>query len=170
MHSPLHTWLAREHIRLEALLGRSVRDDGTFEAEPFEEFRAGLLRHIAIEEKVLLPDAALRRGAPLPDAQRLREDHSALSMLVIPTPSADTVREIRSILQPHNELEEGPGGIYEAFDALAGDDASALLLRAQAVPPVRLPPHRDYPPCIRSAALALELSRAGKRAAPRTQR
>ena len=45
--------------------------------EAYDLFRRGLLRHIAMEEKVLLPEARrLRGGSPLAIAVRLRADHA----------------------------------------------------------------------------------------------
>jgi hypothetical protein len=78
MHGPLHDLLTADHARLEALLSRATKDPAHFDHEAFEEFRSGLLRHIAIEEKILLPDARRRRnGESLPLSERLRIDHGA---------------------------------------------------------------------------------------------
>ncbi|HZY04220.1 MAG TPA: hemerythrin domain-containing protein, partial [Anaeromyxobacteraceae bacterium] len=55
MPGPLTAWFAADHRRLDALLSRSVADPEAFDLETFEAFRAGLLKHIALEEKILLP-------------------------------------------------------------------------------------------------------------------
>jgi hypothetical protein len=53
-------------------LARAQRHDGTIDTEVYAEFRQGLLRHIAMEEKILLPYAkGKRRGEALPIAATL---------------------------------------------------------------------------------------------------
>ncbi len=152
----LSQYMAADHARLEALLERSVADPDRFDAASFEEFRAGLLRHISIEEKILLADARRRRGGePLPVAKLLRVEHGALASLLVPTPDHALVAEIRTLLRSHDAREEGPGGLYEACERLAGDEASALLERARKAPAVPVAAHFDGPGAKRTAAGAL---------------
>jgi hypothetical protein len=159
MAGPLSTWFAADHARLEELLRRSASDPGAFDREAFAEFRAGLLRHIALEEKFLLPRIrAARGGAPLPEARRLRVDHGAIASLLVPTPGVAIVAELRSILGPHNAIEEQPGGLYAAADALLAPEAAALLERIEAYPPVKLAAHNDGPTVCRTAEEALRRS------------
>jgi Hemerythrin HHE cation binding domain len=156
---PLTAWFAEDHARLDALLRRSVADSGTFGHEAFEAFRGGLLRHIALEEKILLPAARRARGGePLPMARRLRVDHGAIASLLVPTPDAGIVDELRSILEPHNAAEEEPGGLYQACDQLLADESAALLQRIQAYPPVKVARHHDGPGIYRTAEEALRAS------------
>ena len=148
--------MAAQHERLEALLERSAADPARFDLAAFEEFRAGLLRHIGIEEKILLVDARRRRGGePLPVARQLRVEHGALASLLVPTPDHALVAEIRALLRPHDAREEGPGGLYETCEQLAGDDLSELLERVRKAP--RVPPaaHFDGVGAQRTAAGAL---------------
>src|SRR5512136_2328395 len=127
MAGPLTTWFAADHERLDALLRRSVADPRAFDHDVFEAFRGGLLRHIALEEKFLLPGARkARRGEPLPFARRLRVDHGAIASLLVPTPDAQIVGELRSILEPHNAVEEEPGGLYETCDDLLAAQLEGL--------------------------------------------
>lgn len=99
-----------------------------------------------MEEKVLLPEARRRRqGEPLPIAKQLRADHAALAALLVPTPTRAIITAIREILDGHNQLEEGPAGVYETFEELAGAEAGALLGRLRAVPEVPVAPHFDGP-------------------------
>ena len=42
-------------------------------------------------------------------------------------------------------LEEGPGGIYDLCEQLAGDDVASQLARAHAIPTVRVSQHLDEP-------------------------
>lgn len=159
MAGPLTAWFAKDHARLDALLRLSVADPGAFDVEAFEAFRAGLLRHIAWEEKILLPAARrVRNGAPLPQARHLRVDHGAIASLLVPTPDATIVAELRSILEPHNAAEEEAGGLYQACDDLLAADASTLLEQVGAYPPVKVAGHRDGPGVYRTATEALRAS------------
>lgn len=153
---PVHRYMTADHARLEALLTQAVADPARFDHDAFEQFRAGLLRHIGVEEKILLRDARERRGGePLPIAARLRRDHGALAALMVPTPDAALVAEVRSILRAHDPLEEEPGGLYELCDLLAGHEAELLAARARGAPDVPLAPHQDGPRVHRRAATAL---------------
>jgi len=146
LKGPLTKFLAGDHARLDALLRRAVANPALVDRSAYEEFRAGLLRHIAMEEKVLLPDARRRRGGdPLPVARQLRADHAALASLLVPTPTSAIVDTIRGILDSHNQLEEGPDGLYAICEQLAGSEVEDLAARAQAVPEVPVAPHFDGP-------------------------
>lgn len=157
---PVSRFLAQDHERLDALLARAVREPGALDLAAFDAFRAGLLRHIAIEEKLLFPAVrAARAGEPHPDWRRLRIDHGALTSLLVPPPSEALVAEIRSILDPHNAVEESPGAPYESCDALLGpEEASALVERMRTYPPVKVAPYRDGPRVLRRAEDALRVS------------
>ena len=102
------------------------------------EFRGGLFRHIGLEEKILLPEARRRRGGePLPEAARLREDHSLLVILLVPPPSPEITAVIDKLLGEHNRLEEGDDGMYAHCEALGDVDAIAERLRAAPETPQR---------------------------------
>jgi hypothetical protein len=79
----------------------------------------------------------------------------------MPTPTADIVATIRDILEDHNALEEGPAGLYEICDDLAGSEAEPLLADLQAAPEVSVMPHSDSPAVMNAVRRALE--RAGYR-------
>jgi hypothetical protein len=152
--------LAADHARLDALLERAVEEPGAVDLEAFGAFRAGLLRHIGIEEKILFPALREARGGEAhPDWMRLRIDHGALTSLLVPSPTPELVREIRSILVPHNALEEGgDGAVYAGCDELLRERAEGLVERMRAYPPVRVAPYRDGPRVLRRAEDALRLS------------
>jgi hypothetical protein len=140
----LHDYLAQDHAELETLLERAVADFSAPDLAAFDAFRARLLRHIAIEEKVLFPDARRRRGGePLPMVAQLRLDHAAIAGILAVAPRPDLIGELRRLLAAHNPLEEGESGLYVACERLAGDDVTALLARARAMPAVPLSP---FPP------------------------
>lgn len=146
MPGPLHELLQQDHARLDDLLHRAERSPGAVDLEAYESFRAGLARHIAMEERVLLPEARrLRGGEPLPIAKQLRADHAALASLLVPTPTPEVVAAIREILEEHNPLEEGPGGLYEFCESLVGDQVDSLIARLQATPAVPMAQHFDGP-------------------------
>ncbi len=156
---PIHALLSEDHVRLESLLDRATAGPGELDPAPFEEFRAGILRHIAQEEKILLPAARRANGGtPLSMARRLRVDHGAIAMLLVPTPDREIVREIRSILVAHNPIEEGPDGLYELCDRLLVGQVEAVLEHLRSYPPVKLAPHYDGPAVCRRAEDALRIS------------
>jgi hypothetical protein len=141
---PIHQLLADDHARLDELLRRATAMPGVIDSVAYEPFRAGLLRHIAMEEKVLFVEAKQRRdGEPLPLAKQLHADHAALAALLVPTPTPELLATIRDILDEHNVLEEQPGGLYEICDQLVGADAARVLARLHAVPAVRVSQHVD---------------------------
>lgn len=159
---PIHEFLTRDHQRLDALLRQSIAEPAKIDMAPYEEFRRGLLRHIAMEEKVLIPEAKRVRGGEAPAvAKQLRADHSALAALLVPTPTHEIVRAIQDILEAHNPLEEDPGGLYDVCEELAGEGAGDLLARIEAVPEVPTAAHFDGPRVHEHIANLLR-ARAGK--------
>ena len=137
----IHDLLAADHRRLEGLLERADRD-----ADAYVAFRGGLLRHIGMEEKILLPAARRANGGqPLAEAARLRRDHGKLAALLVPSPRPDLLAEIRAILEPHDAIEEGPDGVYAACERLIGADEQAVYDALVAAPAVPLAPHFDGP-------------------------
>ena len=146
MSGLLHQFLQADHERLDTLLRRSVTASPAIDVEAYELFRGGLLRHIAMEEKVLLPAARrLRGGVALPIAKQLRADHAALASLLVPTPTREIMIAIQSVLTEHNPLEEGPGGMYDSCEQLLGSELNALIARLRAIPEVPLARHFDGP-------------------------
>jgi len=142
MQGPIHRYLAADHDRLDELFHRASADTRNIDLESYRLFREGLLRHIGMEENVLLPEAQRRGGGvPLAVADRIRRDHGALAALMVPPPSRSIINTIRAILLVHNALEEQEGGLYQECEQLVGAEAEALLERLKAVPP---PPLRGF--------------------------
>jgi hypothetical protein len=157
---PITDFLVKDHGRLEALLHSAVAQAGAVEQGTYDQFRAGLLRHIGMEEKILLPAAQrLRGGEPLSIAAKLRLDHGAIASLLMPPPSEAVIATIRAVLKVHNTIEEGPGGLYETCDELAGSEAAQLLAKLQAAPELAVLPCSDSPFVMPAVRRALE--RAG---------
>ena len=93
--------MTSEHASLDRLLAEAER--GSVEAD--REFRQRLLRHIRIEERLLLPMAERKRGGePLPLAARLRLDHGALAALMMLPPSRGTFRAVSAVLKAHKSV------------------------------------------------------------------
>ncbi len=156
----IYRYLADDHARLDDALRRATREPDKIDPSAYAEFRAGLLRHIGMEEKILLPMArAARGGEPLPIASKLRLDHGALTALLVPTPTPAIVSAIRTILAAHNPLEEGQGGVYEQCEQLAAAKADEVLQRLETAPAVKVLPHVDTPFVMEVARRALQ--RAG---------
>jgi hypothetical protein len=162
---PIARLLMADHERLDALLRRAFATPGAIDHEAYAAFRRGLLRHIGMEEKILLPAAQRARGGePLPCAARLRLDHGALAALLVLPPRGAIGNAIRAILERHNALEEGPEGAYAACERLAGPEADALLAALIAAPEVPVSPNVDGPLVV--DAMRRALVRAGYDPAP----
>lgn len=155
---PIGRFLTADHERLDALLARSLAAEAV-DLEPFGTFREGLLRHIGMEETILLPALQGIPGAPLDLANKLRLDHAALANLFMPRPTPEIVRAVRFILTRHNPLEEQSGGFYEACDRLLAAQADELTDRMRKAPEVPLRDYSDRPQALAAAKRALE--RAG---------
>lgn len=161
---PLAKYMHDDHARIDALLDQAVAEPRRFDHAAYGRARALLLRHIGIEEKILLPDAKRRRGGePLSVAKILRREHSAIASLLVPTPDHALVAELRTLLEMHNAREEGPGGLYEVCGALAGEEASALLEAARAAKEVPAARYFDGERATRTAKEALARAVAAHR-------
>ncbi len=157
--SLLTSFLSSDHDRLEELLQRALDSGDPVTSPDFAAFRAALLRHIGIEETIVFPAIArYQGGTPSPDAARLRADHGAIASLLVAEPTPAIFRMLRHILDGHNALEESPDGVYARIDALAGEEASALLSRIHAHPEV------PVLPCKPLDAVRAPLRRAVERA------
>ena len=156
---PITDFLVKDHGRLEALLQSAVAQVGSVDQGLYDQFRAGLLRHIGMEEKILLPAAQrLRGGEPLPIASKLRLDHGAIASLLMPPPTATIIATIRAVLKVHNTIEEGPGGLYEICEELASSEAAHLLAKLHAASELAVLP------CSESSAVMPAVKRAMERA------
>ena len=160
MNGPLHRFFAADHRRLDVLLRRSVAAPDKVDLESFGEFRAGLLKHIGMEERVLFPAAREAQGEPLALAARLRVDHGAIAALLVPTPTPALVAEILTVLGPHNRREEEPGGVYDVCDeALGPAKAEHLVQELRGFPEVPLKAYNDGPAVLAHIEATVELAR-----------
>jgi hypothetical protein len=164
MPSRLEDLMLGDHERLDGLL-RAAGAGPTIDVGPYEAFRGGLLRHIGIEEKILIPFARGRNPEVPALARQLRLDHGAIAALLVPTPTPGLVAQLQAVLAQHNSLEEGEGGLYEICAQLARGDASegALVASILDAPAVPLAAHYDG---ARAFASIERLLRAAGRIAP----
>ena len=160
MPGVLYRYLSDDHDRLDGLLQRAMAKPGVIDMEPYAEFRSGLLRHIGMEEKIVLPAIArLQGGRQASNAERLRLDHGALVALLVPPPTASIILTVSSILQVHNDLEEQEGGLYQLFEQLAGPETEKMLEQLKAAPAVPVLPHNEQPGVLEATRRAV--ARAG---------
>jgi len=160
MEELIKQYLESDHARIEDALRRASMTGDAVDPTAYLEFRGALLRHIGMEEKILLPLARFANaGKPVLGAEQLHLDHGALAALLVPAPTRAIVRAIRSILEKHNEIEEGPAGTYAECEQLFRADATGILRRLKATPPVAMAPYSDSP--IAMDSLRLALKRAG---------
>ena len=121
-----------DHRRLRELL----------RAGELEAFRGGLLRHIGLEEKILLPALRAAGADPAALAKTLHADHGILATLLVPTPTPEITSAIIALLDVHDVLEEDAGGLYELCDAKLDP---TLVARMESVREPPLAPHFDGP-------------------------
>ena len=160
MPGVLYQYLADDHERLDSLFRRAVAKPGEIEAESYHEFRNGLLRHIAMEEKIVLPSIARWQGGKKATiAERLRLDHGALVALLAPPPTPSIMLTIRSILEAHNRLEEQGSGLYKLLEDMAGLETEQILAQLKSAPPVAVLPNNEKPEVLNAAKKAV--ARAG---------
>ena len=160
MSGQLCRFLADDHARLDALLERAIAPSDDIDRAAHTKFRTGLLKHISMEEKILLPAARRARGGEsLPLAAKLRLDHGALAALLVPTPTPVIIATLRTILAVHNAIEEGPEGVYARCEQLVGAEADTLFAQLRAAPEVPVAQHADGPRV--SDAICRALTRAG---------
>ena len=160
MHGVLYQYLSGDHDRLDSLLERAVAKAGVIDMERYSEFRKGLLRHISMEEKIVLPAIAKWQGGRKSAiAERLRLDHGAIVSLLVPPPNPSIILTLRSIFAVHNPLEEQQGGFYQLFETLAGPETERMLAELKAAPAVLVLPHNEQPDILEVTKRAV--SRAG---------
>ena len=137
--------LSDDHDRLDALLRRAEGADQGVELPSYEAFRKGLLKHVGMEEMILLPAAKSASGGAAALAAKARLDHGALTALLVPAPTPAILDAIRAVLGPHNELEERCGGLYEQCEQALGSALPGVLRAlelARDIPPAA---HADGP-------------------------
>ena len=160
MRGVLYQYLSSDHDGLDALLERAAAKPGEIDLEAYAEFRKRLLRHISIEEKIVLPAIAKwQSGRKAAVADRLHLDHAAIVSLMVPPPDRSIILTLKSVFAVHNPLEENNGGLYDVLETLAGPETEKMLAQLKAAPDVSVLPHNPKPELLVLAKEAL--ARAG---------
>lgn len=146
---PITAYLCEDHQRLDGYLAAACATGGsprtcTVDVSAYDQFRAGLLRHIGLEEKILLPAIQRLCGAPWPQAARLRLDHAAIAILLVPTPTAAIIATLRQIMTAHNVYEEAPDGLYATADRVLASESTAIVTALHATPVPHVLPFSDH--------------------------
>ena len=147
-------YLLADHREIEAGLSRARA--GAFDLDAFTAMRRRLLRHIAVEEKILFPAVRAADPAALFDARELKLEHAAIGSLLVPVPDLALAGEIAGLLARHDEREESAGGVYARCEAAIGEASFELAERARAFPEVRASADLDRPGLRRTAREALD--------------
>lgn len=147
MNKPLHQFFTEDHERIEGLLEQAITDPDQIDLERYRKFRIGLLTHIKMEENILFPAAKKANGGkPLPNFQRFRMEHGAITTLMAVHPNREVIKVIRHILDRHDLAEEEPGGMYDVCENLTKAYTEELLEELKNIPPtpVHPPKKEDY--------------------------
>ena len=160
MNGPLYKFFVGDHRRLEKLLNRATASAPEYDMDFYGEFRSGLLKHIKMEENVIIPAAQkVRDDKPLAIASKLKLDHGALAALLVSPPTLTTIRALRAILSDHNRSEENQGGLYDLCERLAGEQIEELMKKVEEVPEEPVLPLNNGPNILEATKRALK--RAG---------
>lgn len=144
MNKPLHQFFTEDHRRIEDILEEAIKNLDAIDPDIYREFRIGLLTHIKMEENILFPAAKEANGGePLPDFQRFRLEHGALTTLMALVPDRGVIKVLKHILEKHDEAEEKPGGMYDVCENLTKERTEELLEELHNIPPVPVHPPKD---------------------------
>jgi hypothetical protein len=151
-------YLTADHRHLDSLLDAALRDD-SIDMESYDRFRSGLLRHISMEEHIVLPLVRERAERRFFGLQQIRLEHGAIAALLVPPPDTELIAVLRALLDKHNLLEETEDTLYDVLDRCARTDQPELLSRLEEHPDVPLSKHINNPKGLEHAHRAIE--RAG---------
>ena len=155
----LYDFFEQDHRRLEDLFKRATEWPEKVNQELYAEFRKGILRHISMEEKFVIPMILAMRGSPLHIARQLRFEHGAIVALLVPPPGKGIIGALQKVMAHHHQLEEGTGGLYESCERYAGEEAAQVLDKSRGLPEVPVLPHN--PDAVAYEAASRTLARAG---------
>ncbi len=146
-------YLTSDHRRLEALFAAAL-EPGEVDLARYDEFRIGLLRHIAIEETIVLPLVREHKGSFFADRQ-LHLEHA----LLVPPPTPEVTRALAALLKKHNLLEETDRTLYDTLDDCCRDKHPELVRRLAEHPAPPLSKNINNPDGVDPARRAVQ--RAG---------
>lgn len=160
MPTSLSAYLASDHDRMDNFLQQALTESGDINLTAYNEFRQGLLRHIGIEEKILIPALQPFFNERMKQILiQIKADHSLIVALLVPPPSRGIVAALRMILEKHNWLEEANGGFYEFSEQFDVQTISQLEEKIRTAPEVKSLPNNPDPKVLAATRRALE--RAG---------
>ena len=160
MNNKLYSFFINDHRRIESLLNHAAINLEHIDLVIYSEFRKSLLRHIGIEEKIVLPAIKkLQHGLPYDAADTLRGEHGALAALLVPSPDKKIVKALQAILNHHNGLEECENCLYRVCESLLGSEVDTIMNEVNNYPPVPVVRHIDTPNVLDATRRAL--ARAG---------
>ena len=160
MNKRLHHFFTTDHRRLDDLLDKVTKEPDHIRMEFYHPFRTGLLTHIKMEEKILFPAAQeANGGVPLTIQGKLRLDHGALTALMVMPPTPAVIKVLIQVLEQHDRMEEEPGGMYDACEALAQSRTEQILEALRQTTEVPVHPPNPSSKAVGAAQRALE--RAG---------
>lgn len=137
---PIYNYLHKDHIILGDFLEKIIDKSGNIERSYYEKFREGILKHIGIEEKILIKSLEKKGKVPA-EILKLKLDHSAISALLVPEPTKGIINTIKEILRDHNLLEEMDGGFYDECDKWLKEEVEAIIEKIKNYPPFKLMPN-----------------------------
>jgi hypothetical protein len=160
MTGSLYQYFSDDNRRLEELMDQAVANLDKIDHAAYDDFRQGLLQHISIEEKIVLPAIQQAQGGrPFPSAARLRLDHGALAALMVPPPSPQIIAAIKAILIDHNRIEESSRGLYQTCQQVVGENLGHLMEKVRTLPEIDITPTKSSPYVME--AIRRALMRAG---------
>lgn len=156
MTKPLHDFFESDHRQIDDLLQQAIAQPEAIEMEYYLQFRARLLRHIKMEEKILFPAAKRINPEVIKEViPQYRLEHGAITALMVPPPTEELIKVIRYVLEKHNLKEEEPGGLYDICEALTQGQSQELLDELLATKAVPVHPPNPAPIAMASARRAL---------------
>ena len=145
MRGPFSSWFDAEHRALGKLIRKSLPDEGGVDIEAFDAFRRKLVQHIAVQERVFFPALISRMGHEPLYRGALTKDHGGLVSACVPTPGREWVQELWNLLEVHHTVERADDGFARHCDHHLGHEAKELFEKADALPPIELPPFETGP-------------------------
>jgi len=160
MTNKLFTFFNQDHREIEGILAAALSDPNQLDLEQYHDFRVRILTHIKMEEKILFLYAQkANNNTPLPLQAQLRLDHGAITALLATPPTNEVIKVLIHILTLHDELEERPGGMYDACEALTKNQTEEIMQMLKNTTPV--PVHQPNPLPVVFEAAKRALLRAG---------
>jgi hypothetical protein len=153
--------LTAMHDGLRRDLDACLLSGGGVDLERFDRYRHQLLRHISLEEQVLMPALIAALGRPPDFRNGLRKDHAGIAALCVPAPEREWLENLRDLLDEHYRIEEEPGGFLDLCDQVLEPRTEAVLAAVERHPTPKLAPFKRGRPVrdqLRSVLLATGIS------------